>query len=884
MVMWSGFNGRHQVGVDWWVTKAPTQADPTYKVGWNIQQQTNYSSFSYDGEVRWWGQAGSGSSRKRLSNSDVMVHASGEMTFTASYSAETAFAIGVEGKLWTPNVQDDFSWQTPNGYVPRRPTAAPTAPGTPTTSSTTSSGTTLAWAAPSDMKGTTLKQYEWQVSGASAFGTITKSGTTTARSVAVTGLSLATAYYARVRVIGDGWDQAGRASAYSATASFTTANVAPGTPTACSAVRNSDTQATVSWTKNTASNVGAPTASKIEQSVNGGAFATVANLGNVASGVVATDANRKTVHRVSQSNAVGSSGTITSAAIYTTPAAPTSVAATRSGSDVALSWVNQVAFTEYQTVVQHGTVAAGVTTWDTADLAVLAAGVTSYTHVGPSTAAAHVYRVLARNTTGALTSTAVMSNTVQLIAAPNAPTLADLPNYNAWSDPLTVRWTHNPVDASAQTAFQVQWSSDGFATEAGTTGKIVSGAQSYTFPAGTFAAGTSMGFRVVTWGAATSGGDGTGRSPWSTFDTVAFRTVPQVAILAPAAGAQVNSSTVTVDLAFTQPEGAALVTATIELMDSDGDVIETLTAKTLTALTFTTPVKDDHSYWVGAQVLDSFGSTSVKQFVAFSVDFPMPMGAQLGPVYLDQYGATQLTLSLPGVPGTVSRTNEGLDPADPDWFDGDDTGDAFVFYRWQGAEGSPVAEEVYREAPTCVTLTRSIDGGPPEVLLDRFAWDGSDPINLLDPVPTINGHNLYTATTFTEVGQGSLDVANDVTTTESRWAFLNAGAGFAQVVSFYGDLTLASKPKVESALIQAAGRSRPIALYGQSATLDVSGKATIVVGDGTSVGELEAFILAAHRVCYRDPSGRRMFGLLDASIDSYGAGTAALTYTVSEAD
>lgn len=122
-----------------------------------------------------------------------------------------------------------------------------------------------------------------------------------------------------------------------------------------------------------------------------------------------------------------------------------------------------------------------------------------------------------------------------------------------------------------------------------------------------------------------------------------------------------------------------------------------------------------------------------------------------------------------------------------------------------------------------------------------------------------------------------------LTTSEEYWAFLSTGPGYAESVSFFGNLAFESAPARSQALVRAAGRRRPIALFGDHTSLTVSGSATLIPGEGTPAREIEQFIMDAGMVCYRDPSGRRIFGPLTGSISEPSSLSAEFTYQITEA-
>ena len=215
---WGAYVDRQRVGLSWSRNRDPSQANPSVVLTADVLQQTSYSSFNYDGTVNWSGDMGSGSHTGRLSGSSVYTHATLSKTYTASYSGTIAVDATVrgtsDGTSGTATVSDTV-------YIPRRPTANPTAPGTPSVVGLTSSTVELSWAAPSDMKGTTVDYYRVEVSTNSSFTNIVKNPTTTSRSITITGLDRSKTYYVRVRLAANGWDS-NRTSPNSGTRSFKT--------------------------------------------------------------------------------------------------------------------------------------------------------------------------------------------------------------------------------------------------------------------------------------------------------------------------------------------------------------------------------------------------------------------------------------------------------------------------------------------------------------------------------------------------------------------------------------------------------------------------------------------------------------------------------------
>ena len=111
---------------------------------------------------------------------------------------------------------------------------------------------------------------------------------------------------------------------------------------------------------------------------------------------------------------------------------------------------------------------------------------------------------------------------------------------------------------------------------------------------------------------------------------------------------------------------------------------------------------------------------------------------------------------------------------------------------------------------------------------------------------------------------------------------MSKGPGFTQIIRFGGELKPQVSPSVDSALLKTAGRSRAIGLYGPTAELIVSGTGDVVTGLGSSAEDIEKFLLIPGRGCYRDPSGRRMFGRITGQVSRETFMLGSFTYSVAE--
>ena len=614
----------------------------------------------------------------------------------------------------------------------------------------------------------------------------------------------------------------------------------PDTPTSVAGSYVDDTNVSVSWSRPAVTN-DAPNTSQIRKQINGGSWIELSPISATTTVVTAASPNSKRIFQVRETNSEGtSSWSSSSAAVYTTPTAPTDLSATKDASlDINLVFTPNVNFTEHQHVVEHGTVTGEVTTWDGTELATIVSGTSTYKHVAPDPGSTHVYRVFAKNLdAGVLTSAKVTSNTVQLLVAPNKPTIPTLAAFVDKAKDFSPTWVHNPVDTTAQTAYEFGYSTNGGAAWS-STGKLVSSASTKTFVASTYAADVALTVRVRTWGQATTGGsDGTGASPWSDQATVTFKTRPVVTITGPADLSTYAKAELTVNLGFSQAEAATFVSATIKLYDGASALLETLVSTTRAATVMDTAVANGSSYTAKVTVRDSNGLVSDEVVSGFSVVYTLPAAAAVTATYLPGSGIGQLDLTI----------------------------------------ADPGAGEV---AATLVTITRTIKGKAETVLLE---YPKSASLTILDMTPTINGTNTYKVKTISADGATATTTV-EMVTAEDAWAFLSSGSGFSDIVNFRAVLKVASSPSRSVSLFQASGRSRPIALFGESGNLEVSGSADLHPGRdeyGSDPDEVEEFLLGADIVCYRDPTGRRIFGHVSGSIDSPHGKRSSFSFVVRE--
>lgn len=299
---------------------------------------------------------------------------------------------------------------------------------------------------------------------------------------------------------------------------------APAAPTGLSVTRVSDTSTKVSWTNHPTA--GEPyTTLRLERSTDGGAnWALVGNLsGSATSYTNGAAVNNKYRYRIRAENNAGSSAYATSVDIYTTPNSPTNPArAGANGANQSLTWVNKSGYTEFQTEIWRS-INGTYTLLDTVAYNYAQPYIDTY----PATHASDRFKYKFRHKTtsggqGVLYSsyTADTTETSGTTSPPNAPT--GLSPDDTTIDPTNAQdfqWTHVPTDASAETAYELQYRESGTTnwTTVTTAATNVSG---HTWKV-SITLGVGLNNKIIEWQVRTKGSD-PAFGPWSpsaVFDT-----------------------------------------------------------------------------------------------------------------------------------------------------------------------------------------------------------------------------------------------------------------------------------------------------------------------------------------------------------------------------
>jgi hypothetical protein len=589
----------------------------------------------------------------------------------------------------------------------------------------------------------------------------------------------------------------------------------PADPTSLTNTRSSDTQAALSWTNHSTGT--APYANvKAYRQTDGGAWALIATLGVVTSYTDTTiTANHKYNHRVS---AVGTntveSGFATGTAFWTTPGAPTGCSAAKQpNNDVIVTWTNNVGYSEYLTEIQEST--DGGSIWSNLSTSI-AAGTSAYTHVAPSGATTHIYRVRSKTASGTTLTSAYSanSNTVTLLATANPPTgLAPSGVARDAAGNIVLSWAHNPADGTPQSKYQLQYKVDAGAYT--TIGPTTSGTSSYTITGGTLTNG-----HTITWHVATAGQNGT-LSSYSADSTFTTSAKPTATISSP--GSSYASSQLIADWAYFQAQSSGQAAWVAQLFDVASSLLETLTGTTETEAVFVTALADGASYTVTVTVTSAAGLASAADSQAFTVAYLPPAAVFVTPVFDNTVGAMTLTVT-------------GNDPV----------GGVTV-------------------AISTVDVQRRINGGPWLTIatgLTLGAVAGVLTVILTDALPITVGTNTYRVIAFSATPSSTMSAEVDAVTTETAWGYLSGGTGFGTVARFRAMPSFAPSASRAKALYHFAGRPKPVQFTGEalSFTLGVAGKLT---GDSGTAAEFRALGQADGVLCWRGPDGERVFGSVD---------------------
>ena len=465
------------------------------------------------------------------------------------------------------------------------------------------------------------------------FGTKTEGTTVTA----------ATFYIGTSEVIGGVYQQTSVSASY-------TIPEAPADPTSITNTRNSDTKNTVSWTLPATTY----TRMRLQRLVDGGTVGAEWTFSSTSGVTSYVDTGTSAAHsysyrlRLELVPEAGEAYTLssswkTSSVTYNTPAKPTAISGARIAASTVRVTLTNTATTSTGLEVQASTSSSD---WSGAISSTFAgAGLTTADVAGLS----GTYYFRARNTRGALVSAwSPVSNAVVTLTPPNPPTLTSPANGSvinySQSNSAVLKWTHNPIDGSAQTAAQIGISTDGGSTWTTTS---VTTAQQYTLSLTSYLGDT------VTWRVRTKGADAS-YGNWSSTRT--FRVFPEPTVTITLTDP--NNTDVTNGNISNMPMGYAITATDGYTTVSSGTVAiagytENLNTGTMAGTITTTEVTltNNTTYTFSASVVMSSGLTGAGA-VTVTTDFAPPRAGNMTAYEEDGIVTIRVTV-LPIQPGEV---------------------------------------------------------------------------------------------------------------------------------------------------------------------------------------------------------------------------------------
>lgn len=572
-------------------------------------------------------------------------------------------------------------------------------------------------------------------------------------------VTLASSGFTRSLYTLSGWNtnSGGTGTSYALGATYSTnanlalyavwAAVSPSAPSSVVNTRNSDTSNTVSWTNPSA----VISSTSILRSVDGGSFATLTTFSGSATSYTdtSTGANHYYAYKVAVTNSSGTATSASSGTTYNTPAAPTAITAARDSSNAVVLTITNPAVTATALELQRSTDAS---TWTT--VATVSGTVTSTT----DSPGGGTFYYRARNTRGTLASAySAASNSVVTVVAPNPPTLVTPANsavFSTAASTITVQWTHNTIDGSAQTYAQVRYSTDGGSSW--TTATVTGATATYSITDG-FSDNTTVTWQVRTKGAADDYSD------WSASRTFTVYQQPSVSITAPASG----------DTITTMPIGVTL---------SYSDGVNTLSSATLTVYDGTTAV-----YTVS---LGTATSTSI------DADEWLPTNGGAYTLQADVTSTSGLTASTAA---DISVSFVEPDTASLACENNPYTGTVSIQATIDSGSGATSAESI--------SIYRVANGNT--VLLASGLADGA---SVTDYYAPLNTEYTYIAATFAASGAAAQTVTANTLVTNRFFMMWDGGTSFAYgIYDGTGNVAMTRPERVQ---VRYAGRKWPVSYDG----------------------------------------------------------------------
>ncbi len=535
----------------------------------------------------------------------------------------------------------------------------------------------------------------------------------------------------------------------------------PGAPSAATNTRNSDSQNTVTWTNGS----GARSNVLVERQIDGGVWSQIASLSGSATSYIdaTTQTNHAYAYRVRSYNAAGYSSYSTSSTTYNSPAAPTAVNASRSGSTTVALAITNPAITATALEIQRSTDGA---TWTTITT-VTGSAVTSAT----DTPGGGTFYYRARNTRGALVSDwSPTSNSVVTIIAPAAPTLitpASGVTISKAQTAIVLTWQHNPIDGSAQSAAELQYSINGGSTWTTVT---LTTAQTYSL-ANSFAVNATVTWRVRTKGAHADYG------AYSAAQTFKVCQVPSTAITTPAAdGTEIIDVPIALAWSYSDQSGTQQ-RAVVTIKDSAGAQLWT---KTITGAAVSASVPSSEllpannaTYSIELAVTSTSGLTA-SATRTFATDYEEPESPTITVDVDEEFGRVSLLV------------HEGINNT-----------------------GKPATASLG-------IFRRKADGAITSLVDHVTSGTGAT-----DPYPPLDQPLTYIAVAYTANGLTS-KTEHAETIPSGGYVYFNFGAAFGDLAKVAMDVEWDRSVQIDKEVIVTEGNPDPLVFFGSAKTTEGS--------------------------------------------------------------
>lgn len=621
---------------------------------------------------------------------------------------------------------------------------------------------------------------------------------------------------------------------------------APNAPSGLSVSRTNDNRAVVSWSRN--ATAGRPwTRVRIQRQRNGSDWSSGSTVTGTSSTYASdTGANAYYRYRIRSENSVGNSSWVNSSIYRTSPAAPTAAKASRSGTDIRVTWDADVAYSTFTATIQRQ-VDGG--SWST-----VATGLSSSARAWRDTdtvpGGEHRYRVRNVENAVGLTSAWATTGTVATEAPPNAPTQLSPDGLTFdGSEPITLTWQHNPgADNADQTAFRIERAVAGQGDSWTYIATVDSEAQEWVAPAGTFANGTTWRWRVETKGSHADW------SPKAATATLYASAPPAVQITGP--DSPVEDLPPVATWTYTQQDGLLQNRGHVRLYQDDSLIQEWIvTGETASVPMAGFPFEDGLTYTVSVRARSTDGMWSPTSETSFVVDLLPPAEVTVTPTWDQEAGVVILELAAADAVPDVS--------AEVDF----------------------------------VHIQRRIDGGDWVTIWRDVTMTGGE-ATVLDTAPSLKGHHEWRLVVWSTAPSAAVTVPVELTTEgfgfgplNTRWAFLSHGDGFSQIVRAQGNPQISHSGERTRASHPVAGRQDPLLLVGEvrSHTRDVSltaiwdrpgwrGEPSSTANEWIEAGA------EARIALFRDWTGRRIFGHISAVSADLHDGWADVSFSIAQTD